>query len=49
MDNLTENIIQYDMDTDKEYCRILFDILLCKGVKDIVLSPGSRSPLSEGL
>ncbi len=43
MDNLTENIIQYDMDTDKEYCRILFDILLCKGVKDIVLSPGSRN------
>ncbi len=43
MDNLTENIIQYDMDTDKEYCRTLFDILLCKGVKDIVLSPGSRN------
>ncbi|MDE7437163.1 MAG: 2-succinyl-5-enolpyruvyl-6-hydroxy-3-cyclohexene-1-carboxylic-acid synthase [Muribaculaceae bacterium] len=36
-------------DTDKEYCRILFDILLAKGVKDIVLSPGSRNaPLLIG-
>lgn len=36
-------------DTDKEYCRILFDILLAKGFKDIVLSPGSRNaPLLIG-
>lgn len=36
-------------DTDKEYCRILFDILLAKGVRDIVLSPGSRNaPLLIG-
>lgn len=36
-------------DTDKEYCRILYDILLQKGVKHIVLSPGSRNaPLLIG-
>lgn len=36
-------------DTDKEYCRILYDILLKKGVKEIVLSPGSRNaPLLIG-
>lgn len=37
------------LDTDKHYCRILYDILLAKGVKDIVLSPGSRNaPLLIG-
>lgn len=36
-------------DTDKEYCRIVFDILLRKGVKDVILSPGSRNaPLLIG-
>lgn len=36
-------------DTSKEYCRILYDILLAKGVKEIVLSPGSRNaPLLIG-
>lgn len=30
-------------DTSKEYCRTIFDILLAKGVKNIVLSPGSRN------
>ena len=30
-------------DTSKDYCRILFDILLKKGVQDVVLSPGSRN------
>lgn len=30
-------------DTAKDYCRILFDILLKKGVRDLILSPGSRN------
>lgn len=30
-------------DTSKKFCSILFDILLEKGVKDIVCSPGSRN------
>lgn len=37
------------MDTAKEYCRILYDILLAKGVRHIILSPGSRNaPLLIG-
>lgn len=36
-------------DTDKEYCRILYDVLHAKGVEDIILSPGSRNaPLLIG-
>lgn len=30
-------------DTDKIFCSILFDILIEKGVKDVVCSPGSRN------
>lgn len=30
-------------DTSKIYCSILFDILIQKGVKDVVCSPGSRN------
>ncbi len=45
----TSNGINHSEDTDKEYCRILYDILIAKGVKDIVLSPGSRNaPLLLG-
>ncbi len=36
-------------DTAKKYCRILYDIMLSKGVRDIILSPGSRNaPLLIG-
>lgn len=39
----------YGTDTAKLYCRILYDILMAKGVEDIVLSPGSRNaPLLIG-
>ena len=31
------------MDTDKLYCRIIFDVLARHGVKDVVCSPGSRN------
>ena len=31
------------MDTANKYCRILFDILEKKGVKDVICSPGSRN------
>lgn len=30
-------------DTDKEYCRIIFDTLIAQGVRTIVSSPGSRN------
>lgn len=30
-------------DTDKTFCRILFDVMLGKGVRDVVCSPGSRN------
>ena len=31
------------MDTDKRFCSILFDVMVGKGVKDVVCSPGSRN------
>ena len=31
------------MDTDKRYCSILFDVMMAKGVTDVVCSPGSRN------
>lgn len=31
------------MDTEKTFCRILFDVLEANGVKDVVCSPGSRN------
>lgn len=31
------------LDTDSRFCSILFDILVSKGVKDVVCSPGSRN------
>ncbi len=38
------------MDTSKRYCRILLDTLLAKGVKNVVVSPGSRNaPLLIGI
>ncbi len=30
-------------DTDKNFCSILFDVMVEKGVKDVVCSPGSRN------
>lgn len=30
-------------DTDKDFCSILFDVMVEKGVKDVVCSPGSRN------
>lgn len=42
-------IIDQRCDTAKRYCRTLYDIMIAKGVKDIVLSPGSRNaPLLIG-
>ena len=39
----------YQSDTANAYCRILLDILLAKGVKNVFLSPGSRNaPLLIG-
>ncbi len=44
-----KNIPTRETDTTKEYCRILYDILLSKGIDEIVLSPGSRNaPLLIG-
>ena len=43
------DIIDKKCDTAKRYCRALYDIMTAKGVKDIVLSPGSRNaPLLIG-
>ena len=46
---MQEETKSYGWDTAKTYCRILYDILIEKGVEDIVLSPGSRNaPLLIG-
>lgn len=37
------NRLRSTADTAKLHCRLLFDILLEKGIRDIVLSPGSRN------
>ena len=38
------------LDTSKKYCRILLDTMLAKGVRNIVVSPGSRNaPLLIGI
>lgn len=38
-----------NLDTESPFCREILDILLAKGVKDVVLSPGSRNaPLLIG-
>lgn len=31
------------MDTDKSFCSIVFDVMIAKGVKEVVCSPGSRN------
>ncbi len=44
-----KNIPSLETDTTKGYCRILYDVLIEKGIDEIVLSPGSRNaPLLIG-
>lgn len=46
---MQEETKSYGLDSAKTYCRILYDVLIEKGVEDIVLSPGSRNaPLLIG-
>lgn len=36
-------MIEETLDTDKKFCSILFDVMIEKGVSDVVCSPGSRN------